>query len=81
MISKKHKALISQHSKYMGAKGNLENELEDKILFDFSIVYMEGGGFMVLNYETSSVAEIDKCITHIEENGTLGEDDHEWYCI
>jgi hypothetical protein len=73
--------LAKAKGQYDAAIGELEASVKDKIGFDFSIDYQPSDGFVVLNYETSSLAPLDFCIDKINKKGFLSEDDHYGLCI
>jgi hypothetical protein len=69
------------HSNYLSKLGAVESMLSDKIDFDFSIDYIPGDGFVVLDYDASNVASLSTCIEIIKKKGILTKDDHKQICV
>lgn len=80
-LTQAYKKLESQHSKYMDAKGSMEKKLYEKIDFEFCVTHFPDDGFAILNIETTAVAQLHKCLFHIEKHGKLTEQDHKDYSI
>lgn len=69
------KKMEKTHSSYILAKGSVEEFFSKYVDFDFSIDDMPGDGFLLLDYENSRVATIEKCFEIITKNGILTQDD------
>lgn len=65
-----------KHNKLTAEMEKLEKKLKRFVKFDFSIGWMAGDGFMILNNDTDDVAPLDKCIKIIHETGALTEEQH-----
>lgn len=76
IIRQKNK-LIKTEGKYHTEKEHLEQLVSEYIDFSFSIDWMPGDGFIILNNDTNTVAPLDTCILTIDKFGTLTEDQHD----
>lgn len=64
-----------KYNTYIGSKGEVEKFLSCYIHFDFSVDFMPGDGFLLLDYENSRVAPVEKCFEIILEKGVLEQSD------
>ena len=80
-LSRLFTALLKDQQRYESSVSGLENQLNDKVLFEFSIGFIPGDGFVILNEETTGVASLLSCLRIIETDGYIREDEHEKLCI
>lgn len=65
---------------FEGAKGSLEQEISDKVQFDFSIDYNPSDGWIMIAFDSHS-ASLEPLLTIIKEKGVLTDDDYFTYSI
>lgn len=73
--------LIKAQGKYEGAVGDIEVELIDKILFDFTVIYQDSDGWCILNAYTADLAPVKSCLDIIKKKGVLSVEDFKYECI
>lgn len=69
------------YSKYYSKKGGLEALLFDYVEFDFSIDFMPGDGFLLLDSDSSRVAPVEKCFEIIKKKGSITKEDMRYVSI
>ncbi len=75
---KNHKETIflnKAESKYNDAIGEIEKQLDDKIKFEFSIIYQSSDGFCILDNNLGFLAPINDCLDIIKSKGILTYED------
>lgn len=75
------RALNTAHLKYQAAIGVMEGKIAGYVDFDFSIIDQPGDGLCVLNYDTSDVAPLDRCLDLINTGERLTIGRHKIECI
>ena len=73
--------LSKAQSKYQSAVGDIEVELIDKILFDFTVIYQDSDGWCILNAYTADLAPVQSCLNIIKNKGFLSVEDFKCECI
>lgn len=68
--------LNKAHGKYLSAIGDVEELISDKVEFDFSILFQDSDGFVMLNPDGSYNAPLDKCLEIIKNKGVLTTEDY-----
>ncbi len=72
--------LINAQSKYNSVIGAVEQEISDKVEFDFSIFWQPSDGFVIVD-DGMGNAPISKCLEIINKRGRLTKDDFDGVCI
>jgi hypothetical protein len=75
------KKLYIAQSKYESSVGYVEALIKDNIPFDFSVIFQDSDGWLLLNAGTNNLAPLDSCLIVIENNGTLTEEDFKQLAI
>lgn len=75
-MKKEFNSLNLAHSKFEGAVGSMEEAMVDKIEFEFSITWVSGDGFCVLNVGEEALSPLEDCMNAIKNKGILTADDH-----
>ena len=79
-MNKLFKKVESTRLRYEKACEELETEARKVCDFNMRITWCAGDGHLVLNEETSGVAQLN-CLNGRTEDDKLTEDDHLKYCI
>jgi hypothetical protein len=75
-MEKEIKKLHKLYGDYLTQIGVIESKLSDKIDFEFSLDYMPGDGFLILDVESDTkVAPLEDCLKIIKKKGILTSKD------
>lgn len=75
-INKEYIKLKKTYSDYQSQCRKFQNELSDKIEFDFYVDYQPSDGFVIGHSEECHNAPVFSCLNIIEKKGVLTYDDY-----
>ena len=75
------KLINNAHDKLQKIINNAEENLKDKIEFDFFIMHQPSDGYVVVHKECMHNAPLSLCLLVIKEKGILSYDDYIKYAI
>ena len=74
-MDRRLKKLQNAQSKYEGVIGSVEDEISDKVEFDFSIFWQPSDGFVMVAFDRYN-APLWKVLKIIKTKGKLTEEDY-----